>query len=199
MFNRKISATLTVALFVTLATQMGTGYQASAGKFLNQTGCSQCCPECNHCCKLEAEEGEVEKKCFEVETKVICIPRVVFPWQTGDSCFPFCKRNDCQSCQACDGRGCSACVHNGARTRTVKVLRSKQYKCPKCEYTWSAEPKTCQSSCGPGGNSGCCDKCCDGGCDTAYLMSPKGAPTWAAAGDDETSSEGLLSVDVQNQ
>jgi hypothetical protein len=81
---------------------------------------------------------------------VVCIPRVVFPWQKG-KCHG--------SCESCDGVGCNQCVHNGARTRTVCVLTTDKYKCPRCQYTWSAE----RNPCGPG-----CDSSCDAACDAGF-------------------------------
>ncbi|KAA1259721.1 hypothetical protein LF1_22580 [Rubripirellula obstinata] len=151
---------------------------AQAGCLKGDKCCKKaCCPKCSHecqTCKLEAELVDVEKKCFEVETKTICIPRVVFPWQKKQS-----------SCHSCKGRGCTNCVHNGAKIRTVKVLKSKKYKCPECEYTWTPEEgSACCSSnggCGDrcGNNCGCgktdCDSgCCDSGCDSGMLfMAPQ--------------------------
>ncbi len=136
---------------------------ASAG----QTGCPHCQETCQTC-KLEAELVDIEEKCFEVEEKVICIPRVVFPWQTGNGWFSHGKKKGFGTCDSCDGRGCSscnACVHNGAKTRKIKVLKSsKKDGCPVCEYTWSAEKKACSTCC----NSGCCGSCSgqssDAGC-----------------------------------
>lgn len=123
---------------------------------LDQTGCQLCCPACDHVCKLNVDEVEVEKKCFEVETKVICIPRVVFPWQ----------KKSCGPCDSCDGNGCSTCVHNCAKTRKVKLLKSKKYTCPACEYTWSAEPNPCAVPCA----DACCDQPCCDGCDGAPVV-----------------------------
>lgn len=160
MTNKNI-AKLTIAVFaVVTVTAVISSTVASAGwpgtKILDQTGCSMCCPACDHVCNLDAEQGEVERLCFDIEKKVICIPRVVFPWQ---------KKKSCGSCDACDGVGCSACVHNGARTRTICVLKFDSYKCPKCKYTWSAEKKGCGSGCC---DTGCCDTgACDSGCATA--------------------------------
>lgn len=99
----------------------------------SQTGSTHCCPACDHVCKLTAEDTEVERLCFYVETKVVCIPRVVFPWQ---------RRSQAHGCSVCDGQGCKTCVHNGGRTRRVNVIKPSSYKCPSCEYTWSAEKKT---------------------------------------------------------
>lgn len=81
------------------------------------TGCCVC-PQCQHRCQLKAERVEEERECFEVESKVVCIPRVVFPWQK----------------QCCD-----PCFNNGARTRRVCVLKTETYQCPKCEYSWTLE------------------------------------------------------------
>ncbi len=81
----------------------------------------QCnCPNCDYVCKFNAETVDEDKECFDVESKVICIPRVVFPWQ----------------------KKCNPCANNGAWTRTICVLKTEKYKCPKCEYTWSAEKRS---------------------------------------------------------
>ena len=99
-------------------------------QLLDQTGCCLCdCPVCGHQCRLKAESVEEKIKGFDVESEVICIPRVVFPWQR-----PKCSTG----CGHCDGLGCSTCVHNGARLRRVCRLKPDSYKCPKCEYEWEA-------------------------------------------------------------
>ena len=159
---------LRVFLATLVVTAIG-GLLNSTAANADQTGCQRC-QECGHVCKLEAEQVDVEEKCFEVEEKVICIPRVVFPWQTGDSCFPFCnkKRGSCSSCDSCDGRGCNSCntcVNNGAKTRKILVLKSSKKKvCPVCEYTWTAEEKPCATGCNTG-RCGCDTAVCD--CDVA--------------------------------
>ena len=111
MSNSRLSITLATGLLAAAAILITNSNQLTAGKFFDQTGCSQCCPECNHCCRLDAEMGEEEKKCFEVEKEVVCIPRVVFPWQTGKGCcclFPWSKKSSCDTCTSCDGTGCNA-------------------------------------------------------------------------------------------
>jgi hypothetical protein len=198
MSEPKIPLTLALAMLIVAAAQLVNPYETFASDCLDQTGCSLCCPECKHCCQLDAEIGDVEKKCFEVETKVICIPRVVFPWQVGKHCFPFCKKNECSSCDACNGRGCSNCVHNGAKTRKIKILKSRKYQCPQCEYAWSTVEKPCGSSCGP---AGCCDSGCDSGLGGTDPTAAADAQTWQADqaityGD--TSSAGLLPIEVQH-
>ncbi len=95
---------------------------SSFAKFGHNHQASCCvCPHCHHTCKFEAKEVEEEKTCFDVEAKVVCIPRIVFPWQK---------------------TACNPCASNGARLRTVCVLTTEKYKCPKCEYSWTPE-KTC--------------------------------------------------------
>ncbi|TWT67050.1 hypothetical protein [Allorhodopirellula solitaria] len=123
---------------------------AGSGKLLDQTGCV-CCPVCDHVCKLDAKQVDEERSGFEVESKVICIPRVVFPWQVG-------HKPAWSSCEDCDGQGCTTCSHNGARLRRVCVLKSEKYKCPVCQYSWSAE-KNVPRGCG----ADCCDQngCCE--------------------------------------
>ena len=72
----------------------------------------QRCPQCNeeYCC-LKTECGKESKKCYEIDYKTICIPKVNPPWKKG--CQPQC-----------------------AEARSVKVLKTKSYECPKCKYTW---------------------------------------------------------------
>lgn len=153
MSYKTILRIITVTVFV--ATAAAAINTSSAGFGLrcplpDQTGCCCRCPACDHVCNLEAKVVDEEIPCFDVESKVICIPRVVFPWQ---------KRKGHGSCDSCDGGGCSQCVHNGAKTRRICVLTTDKYKCPKCQYTWSAEK--CPG--GPG-----CDSSCDAGCDAGF-------------------------------
>jgi len=108
----------------------------AAGANCSSCKSEACCPKCCHQCQLKVEKVDEEKSCFNVESKTICIPRVVFPWQS--------KKNKCDSC--C-GKGCSVCVHNGAKVRCVNVLKVEKYKCPKCKYTWSPKDDGC---CGTG-------------------------------------------------
>jgi hypothetical protein len=140
LFMKVISRVLPVAIIVVTALQLQPmSNDAKAGIHdilrVDQTGSCKRCPACDYQCKLNAEIVDEEKPCFDVESKVICIPRVVFPWQ----------RKKCLSCGACDGLGCTHCVNNGARTRRISVLKNDSYKCPKCKYSWSAEKIPCVS------------------------------------------------------
>lgn len=123
------------AVMAVLSTAFPGNVQAGCGRHADKcNSCTTCCPKCEYECKLKAAQVDVEKSCFEVESKVICVPRVVFPWQ---------KKASCGACDSCDGRGCSSCFHNGAQIRTIRVLKTKKYKCPACEYVWSPEKKSC--------------------------------------------------------
>lgn len=152
-FIFKVYPLLTLAV-ITISTGMGINDApvANAGLpfgMLDQTGCCQRCPSCDHACKFKAESVEEEQEGFVVESKIICIPRVVFPWQ---------KRPTCSGCTTAT---CEQC-HNGGRTRKICVLKTEKYKCPKCEYSWSAEEKASGSRCCSGS---CQDDSCDGRCE----------------------------------
>ena len=142
---------LTLALAPVVCLFAAANLHAGQGKHFDQTGMI-CCPVCDHVCKLDTKEVEIEKTCFKVEPKVVCIPRVVFPWQKA-------RKAACAACTACNGKGCTACVQNGARLRRVCVLKTEKYKCPACEYTWSAEKK---GTCGLCQRAGCNGEYCDG-------------------------------------
>ncbi|MGB7344346.1 MAG: hypothetical protein WBD20_09040 [Pirellulaceae bacterium] len=151
-----LSRILLVAATLCATYALATPVQAGCG-----IGCktSQCCPKCNHVCKLTAEKVDVEKSCFEVESDYICIPKVVFPWQRP-------AKRSCNTCTSCDGSGCkscSACPNNGAKIRKIKVLKTKKYECPECEYTWSAEEAGgCGCSSGNCAGSSCAGSSCAG-------------------------------------
>ena len=69
---RITSSLLAVAMIATLAMKSET-----ARAEINILGVCTKCPSCD--CALEAKMVDVEKSCFEVETKTICIPKVYFP------------------------------------------------------------------------------------------------------------------------
>ena len=135
-----------------MAQQIVTCPQCSTSLKLNITPGrrSVVCPKCRTCCEFNVECGKEEKSCWLVECEQICVPRVVFPWQT--------RKARCRSqagcCSACShGCGTCTCVNNGARVRTVKKLKKHKYECPKCEYEWT--PRTiCGGGCYAGG-AGC--------------------------------------------
>ncbi|MGC6444736.1 MAG: hypothetical protein ACON4H_18940, partial [Rubripirellula sp.] len=59
-----------------------------------------------------------------------------------------------------EASGCDTSVHNGAFTKTVKVLSKKKYTEPGCEYKWSVNE----------------DGSCDAGCESAQALSAPVAP-----------------------
>lgn len=91
---------------------------ASQGACCNEP---TCCPNCHATCVFEAKMVKVDKSCYEVECKPICVPRVRFPWQK--CCEPVC-----------------------ADIKYVKVLKVKKYECEECEYSWKVDEQPC--SCG---------------------------------------------------
>ena len=92
-------------------------------------GCTSCqkkkksCPKCDcQFCELEVKKGEVEKTSFFTEQKEVCVPTVRLPWK-------------------------KCCPPKRSKVRTVNVLKTKKYKCPKCEYNWSVhEPEDFKTS-----------------------------------------------------
>ncbi|WP_153559142.1 hypothetical protein [Roseimaritima sediminicola] len=118
---------LTFALVMPAAT-WGTASTTRAGG-LDCLGCSHC-PRCDNGCTLSVDRADADRHCWQVEYEQVCIPKIVFPWQKPD----------------CHG----ACVHNGARVRTVKVLKKHTYTCPECEYTWTPRRVACCGSCSHG-------------------------------------------------
>ena len=98
---------------------------ASAGK------CSQC-PQCGEkVCKVRWEPTTVDKHCYEVECKDVCIPRFRWPWQM--CCDPKC-----------------------GRVKTVNVMKKVDYTCKSCGCVWEV---TCVGK-GCGGAHGCAKRSC---------------------------------------
>ena len=98
--------------------------------------CGQCesscggvqCPSCDEdICRLELDKSDVEKSCFKVKQKTICIPPVRFPWQ-------------------------KCCPPGTSKTRIVNQLSVHKYECPSCSYQWKVEeakvaaPPACQQA-----------------------------------------------------
>ena len=106
--------------------------------------CNQCrqprqrrcrkCPKCqNDVCVLDAQCVKEKRTCYEVEQKLICVPKVSLPWRK-------CEK-------PCGGDCASNCRHRCGKTKTVKVLQKKTYECNVCKYSWRVnEPNDPQSS-----------------------------------------------------
>ena len=118
-----------VTCLLALALVVSVGSSLHAG-----LGCHVTCPACHHVCKLNVEKEKVTHECWEVECKPLCIPRVHFPWECG--CPPKCAK----------------LIH-------VNVLKSVEYECERCSYSWTPEPAECRP-CGAG--MGPCEGHCGG-------------------------------------
>ena len=71
-----------------------------------------CCPGCGKVvCVATCEPHAVDKYCYVVDRKHICIPRFRWPWQM--CCRPKCSQ-----------------------VRTVNVLRKVDYECEHCGWVW---------------------------------------------------------------
>lgn len=111
-----------VHLFLIFAFSFGVLMPGNAGPrvasaFGGHGGCSCLCPSCGEQCYLDISEGKEKRHCWEVETKQVCIPPVHF------------------SCNRCPA-SIEQLMSKPARTRTVRVLKKKEYECPKCKYEW---------------------------------------------------------------
>jgi hypothetical protein len=75
-------------------------------------------PQCDcQYCELKTKKVEVDKTCFKVEQKEVCVPAVRLPWK-------------------------KCCPPKKSRVRTVNVLKTDKYKDETCEYKWSVhEPE----------------------------------------------------------
>ena len=70
------------------------------------------CPNCNaEVCISESKIDKEERSCWKTEQKVICVPKVRFPWQK------------------CDGPLCG-------QTRTITLLKKHKYECEVCKHEW---------------------------------------------------------------
>ena len=73
-----------------------------------------CCPDCNKkVCVATPEETTVDRHCYEVKCKEICIPKFQLPWAKTNCCRPKC-----------------------GRVRTIHVLIKVDYECKACGCTW---------------------------------------------------------------
>lgn len=106
------------------------------------------CPTCEAGCDLEIKQEMEKKTCFMIERKTICIPTVQLP-------FGFC------------------CKPLSARSKTIKVLKTKSYEVPVTRYIWSKSEVPC-------GNAPCADPVAPGAAPAAppapALPAVPGAP-----------------------
>jgi hypothetical protein len=85
---------------------------------LGRRSACQRCPNCdNEVCVSETKTEKEKRSCWKTEQKVICIPKIRFPWQ------------------ACDGPKCG-------KTKTITLLKKHDFECEVCNTTWKlVEPK----------------------------------------------------------
>ena len=130
-------------------------------------------------CVGKAEMVDVEKHCWKIESKKICVPAVRFPWERGGSkltlCTLFkCKKNDYPGCNnpscddscdggcaiaptcGCAGKGCGMCVPPKCGfVKCVSDLKKETYTTQACEYSIGLVE---------GNGGGGCDSCSAPGC-----------------------------------
>ncbi len=128
-----------------LPSRAGEGNRCNSGACGTQ-GCPLQCPCCgsDKVCRTYAKVDTVEKDCWEVECKEVCIPAIRFPWE---SC---CCRD------SCDGR--SSLLSKCGRVRTVRVLKQVTSEEDTCTYEHKVE---CAQDCCRRGN-GCTSDCLPG-------------------------------------
>lgn len=123
-------------------------------------GCEQSFPE--EYCQVKVEKTEVEKTCFEVDFKTICIPKVVLPWQQkrGCSCGNRTCRGGCDriggsirlsSNSGCDGTGgcngsCGGCDGGGGGQCCGQCQKSNCTPCKAAKCDPNAPNLCCPSS-----------------------------------------------------
>ena len=110
-----------------MVTQCGCGDtncngDCARGRLGQKKACQSCntdcrCVQCPRCegdiCRLELDRSAVNKTCFKVEQKTICVPPVRLPWKK--------------------------CPPGTSKTKRVKVLSLHTYECPNCAYKWKLQ------------------------------------------------------------
>jgi hypothetical protein len=102
-------------------------------------GGSSCC-SCEPVCCPRCVVGEVEKKCWNVKCKPVCIPKFRWPWECRakpkGSCAVDCGFAVDTCCgDECCGECCSTPPKCG-KVKTVTVLEEHKYTCKECGYEW---------------------------------------------------------------
>lgn len=161
----------------------GCGEGGCADDCCLQDGCSDGC--CEKTCVLKPEVVQEEKHCWCTESKEICIPKVVCPWDKGGSgltLFSWLKKGKkgsscCDTTGCCDpyGQGCCdqpcsadckkdpcgcdpcACaLPRCGKIKRVCDLRKEKYEVDVCK--WQQDKDACGMGCC--GNGCCCEPSC---------------------------------------
>lgn len=135
--------------------------------------CGDCCRKC---CVATVEKEKIEKHCWKLEPKEICVPKVVLPWQEGGSgltifnCLKKCSKSNCcgeiDCCDSCSGDSCCCMKPRCGKVITVCDLKKEKYEVEECVCKWSIRrlPPCCDNGCRGCCDGGCCDSCCDPSC-----------------------------------
>lgn len=191
-----------------LATLAIVGFTAATA-FAGGAGCKPagCNPdrECTPCCcKPVARMVDIKKTCYKIETKTICIPPTVFPWDPspcaevcGEKCGGKCGAKDacgkCGEAGKCGesgkcGAGCGAdrCSDGGgllSRLRDALGMSlcptSRCIKVPKKSSKKVGEKCVCEWV---------CDGKCNAGCKPACAAPKASAPAKPAPAPPETAA-----------
>lgn len=172
-----------------LLTLTAVSLSLTSAAIAGDAGCKPagCCPDrnCVRVCRPVCKKVDINRNCFEIETKTICIPATRFPWDP-DPCAGMCgkecgKNGACGSNGKC-GAGCGAdrnCSDGGlfgglrsllglgnglcGRTMCVKSPKKKSVKIgERCVCEWKID------SCGSGG--------CKPACASPSTAPPASAP-----------------------
>ncbi len=122
-------------------------------------GCCNCAGNCcckPTCCPQRVVE-EVEKKCWKVKSKYVCIPSFRWPWECAGG-----SKRDCAAGSCCGEGGCTSgccnCPPKCGKVRCVNVLEQHKYKCKKCGTEWKVQCVRSGNRCSCEGD-GCCPGC----------------------------------------
>lgn len=123
-------------------------------------GGDACCPHCagRDVCVPKVEEVEVEKHCWCVECKKVCVPAVRFPWERGGcglTCFRWLTGPPC--CDACGGRHNHCPTPSCGKVIAVRDLKKQTYECTDRQCAW--EIRRLPPCCCNGAGCACCDVC----------------------------------------
>ncbi len=86
---------------------------------------------CELVCSPKRVEKEVEKHCWLVEPKNVCIPGFRWPWERYRGKTPDCG----DGCDGCD----SCCTPVCGKVRCVNTLEKHKTTCEKCGYEWEVQ------------------------------------------------------------
>ncbi len=161
--SRGFSASTTAFLGLLSLTSLSfAGGGASCG---DAPGCCDTPREaCREACFATVETETVEKKCWDVECKKVCVPKVVCPWGEGGSgltCFDWIwprkkDRGGCGCTACCDSCRCEPKPRCG-KVLCVRDLKAVTYECEErvCKWEIRRLPACCDACCG--GSIACCE------------------------------------------